>query len=484
MEGGLKYYSQLLLKTNDKFKSVSCQLDSCIKLLNDQRHQNLILRRQYHTLLQTTNSNSLYSPSFHRTNAIPLSASNETTSRLITQEHIGCSVSKYMASKKNYITYTAKVSASNDNDTHSSFRIPLSKISSTQPDSIEDKLGITFKGMRNMPTSNYKKQLNLTIKLFDKLFSFIKSNEIVCKFCREVISRNKIYQNHMNSFHGMTDTNDLCATMFTNLVMVKLQAATLPLFYSSSSIEKRNNEKSKMSIKRVADSSNHDNDLLETNIMSQYKNDSDNVHSFPAMAENKSKHNDGRQKHNNIREYRALIVLNQDTSITDSSTPGNKNVFLGIGNNARKIQNIDTLLIGLNSRKEKHTNINNDASSNVQENMKYVYLKTNDHVCIQCDNSFFEEKHLNNHVNEVHLNVKDHHCNECDKIFSKKQFLDRHVNDIHLKIKAFQCSECDKAFSQKTTLKTHVKQVHSRIKDYECEQCDYASSEKGSLTSM
>lgn len=59
MDSGFYFYFEFLLKKNERYENLRCQLISCLKQLNNERHQNITLRRQYLSHTQSTNSNSI-----------------------------------------------------------------------------------------------------------------------------------------------------------------------------------------------------------------------------------------------------------------------------------------------------------------------------------------------------------------------------------------------------------------------------------------
>jgi len=192
-------------------------------------------------MLQTSNSNSVDPPSEYHINSTQSATLDRTANNVATQDPypIHTFYDKYMPLKKIDIISTAKFSTINNTGGTNSFHIPSSKEKKILPNSIIDKIRASFNGKLNIRTDISKRPINLFIKHSDTLSNFTMLGKIECSLCKKDFRRNKIYQDHLDSFHGTVGKNDLCSPILTNLVRTKRHAIPCHLVHSSSSTSKK-----------------------------------------------------------------------------------------------------------------------------------------------------------------------------------------------------------------------------------------------------
>ena len=121
----------------------------------------------------------------------------------------------------------------------------------------------------------------------------------------------------------------------------------------------------------------------------------------------------------------------------------------------------DKVVIEMESKKVPKLEIN--TKENFVQARKEVTKpsnKTHKIKCKQCDKTFRNPHHLDDHVNSVHLK-KIFTCHVCQKTFSLRTSLGVHMNNIHSNVNVhLPCDQCDKVFKYKHSLIEHMEKVH------------------------
>ena len=212
------------------------------------------------------------------------------------------------------------------------------------------------------------------------------------------------------------------------------------------------------------------------------------------------------------------------------------------------INNIEIVAEDDNVVKGKNDEMNLDQEEAAQINQMEGTIspkktvKSEDHVCSQCNYAFSTNANLINHLKSMHLNSEpseqrsfprilrakevnpseknkfngqgnnqseaamkqetgNNHevqlkqqwfsfvnkgetkfrCGHCPYTSGKKCDIERHGEEVHSYVGDLICRVCGYAASQKSALKTHIERVHEKIRKYVCQDCGYATSEKKSL---
>ena len=221
MDSTLSHFFELLLKTNDYIKGLSCQLNSCMKLLNNERYQNKILRRQYISLTQNTSLN-LRKP-FHLANPLSKTKSpakddafqNEKTVRL---HHT--ITSKHYSSREEEIFLNAPGRKPIDNvDKLNNLLVTKDVFSAVI---IESGAISSCNGEGVGPSAK------LEIKLLGRVYKSQNSRRFQCHLCRENFGRTKTFHNHTNYFHNVIDPNDSCTKVFLSSMTPNTSLKSIP----------------------------------------------------------------------------------------------------------------------------------------------------------------------------------------------------------------------------------------------------------------
>ena len=104
-------------------------------------------------------------------------------------------------------------------------------------------------------------------------------------------------------------------------------------------------------------------------------------------------------------------------------------------------------------------------SSHLQQHKNAVHLNLL-FKCDQCSYSASSKGNLNRHDKSVHQNLRPHKCSDCGKNFVQRYQLEIHFNAVHLKLKPFKCSTCDASFARNDELKKHIQNVHQKPENH------------------
>ena len=132
----------------------------------------------------------------------------------------------------------------------------------------------------------------------------------------------------------------------------------------------------------------------------------------------------------------------------------------------------------------KFSNNENEANKNQSKRRK-------SQKCDQCENSFFDRKTLERHMNTIHITNTNYKCEKCFRVFNRRDNLLRHCQTHMLKgencLKVFlsmkeKCILCYKLFSTKAIMRRHFKTVHkSKEGNLQCEVCPKVFNRKDNL---
>ena len=107
------------------------------------------------------------------------------------------------------------------------------------------------------------------------------------------------------------------------------------------------------------------------------------------------------------------------------------------------------------------------------------HLKTHTFICIECDQTFFDDKALASHMTK-HMCKKKWVCKFCNKVFSFRSLLEQHSRS-HLGLKPFKCNVCGKHFSRLFNLKVHERQ-HGTNSSFDCSHCSRKFTHSSNLS--
>ena len=94
-------------------------------------------------------------------------------------------------------------------------------------------------------------------------------------------------------------------------------------------------------------------------------------------------------------------------------------------------------------------------------------------LCEMCNRHFYDNSHLNSHINRVHHEIKKFQCNFCGKADKTKTEHNRHIKNKHMPKDIFECDKCDKTLTSKLGLNLHLERSHSAFsKSKQCEFCE------------
>lgn len=107
------------------------------------------------------------------------------------------------------------------------------------------------------------------------------------------------------------------------------------------------------------------------------------------------------------------------------------------------------------------------------------HLKIHTFICIECDQTFFDDKALASHMTK-HTCKRKWVCEFCNKVFQFYSLLEQHSRS-HLGLKPFKCDKCGKHFSRLFNLKVHKRQ-HLTNGSFDCPQCSKKFSHSSNLS--
>ena len=79
----------------------------------------------------------------------------------------------------------------------------------------------------------------------------------------------------------------------------------------------------------------------------------------------------------------------------------------------------------------------------------------------ECEKSFTQRSHLNQHIRVVHKRQRPFHCSKCDWAFGKRSDLKTHESAVHKKERPHVCELCSRAFAKRSNLFRHQEKLHA-----------------------
>ena len=177
------------------------------------------------------------------------------------------------------------------------------------------------------------------------------------------------------------------------------------------------------------------------------------------VMENLKKESEEELEEGEVREYTAVIVVEESVRVKAEKTEVKENIFVK-----------DEVLI-------EDTLVENVTEVTCKKDAGRVQdLKEKPYPCNlpACDKQFGNKCTLKAHIRKLHLND-----------FESSEDLERQIRAIDSQEKPYPCKDpgCGQRFGVRGNLKTHIRIVHSRERPYQCKEssCDKTFSMKSGL---
>lgn len=120
------------------------------------------------------------------------------------------------------------------------------------------------------------------------------------------------------------------------------------------------------------------------------------------------------------------------------------------------------------------------SSSSLKSHMRRHSTDKN-YKCPYCSLKLKTDVTLKKHINKMHLWIRPHLCQVCGQRFGEDSELQSHIKNRHSADKEFQCDHCPYATANKATFYTHLFMVHKvkakedTRKEFRCPHCEFTT---------